>query len=225
MIEIGRYCLIRFREIQEIKDETIQFAVSQFPMYEFKNHPMTVRAAMPYKGSTHPELTKLFLQFLSDREYNRYIVENADGLPPNPNLVGDVMNEVGKRYPNERDCNDLEFQWARTIALPGPSSPYVKTGSTNWLQSGINRFFNNRSSLDETLAFIEARYNQEIEISKDANPAMKMQWEEDWKIQQKIDEYKKEGKKIPVGWIRNPFYVKYYRDKGMLDESGRGGIR
>ena len=225
MIEIGRYCLIRFREIQEIKDETIQFAVSQLPMYGFKNHPMTVRAAMPYKGSAHPELTRLFLQFLSDREYNRYIVENADGLPPNPHLVEDVMNEVGKNYPNERDCNELEFLWAKTIALPLPACPYVKTGSTNWLQSGINRFFNNRSTLDETLAFIEERYNQEIENSKDANPAMKRQWEADWKIQRKIEEYKKEGKKIPVGWIRNPFYVKYYRDKGMLDESGTGGVR
>lgn len=225
MIEIGRYCLIRFREIQELKDVTIQFAVSQFPMYEFKNHPMTVRAAMPYKGSTHPELTKLFLQFLSDREYNRYIVENADGLPPNPNLVEDVMNEVGKNYPNERDSNDLEFLWAKTIALPHPASPYVKTGSSSWLQNGINRFFNNRDTLDGVLTYIQDRYNQEIEISKDANPAMKRQWEADWKIQQKIDEYKKEGKKIPVGWIRNPFYVKYYREKGMLDESGTGGVR
>lgn len=225
MIVMGRYCLIRFREVQKTKKETIQFAVSQMPMYEFKNHPITVRAAMPYKGSKYPELTKLFLQFLADREYNQYIVKEADGLPPNPNVVADVMKEVGKIYPNERDSSDLEFQWAQTIALPSPTSPYVKTGSTNWLQNGINRFFNNRDTLDGVLTYIQDRYNQEIEISKAANPAIRKHWEKNWEIQKKIDEYKKEGKKIPAEWVKNPFYLKYYRDKGMLDESGTGGVR
>ena len=225
MIMIGRYCLIRFREVQKTKNMVIQFAVSQLPMHEYKNHQLTVRAAMPYRGSTHPELTKLFLQFLSDREYNKYIVDGADGLPPNPNVVEDVIREVGKIYPNEHDSSDLEFLWAKTIALPPPNSPYVKAGSVNWLQNGINRFFNRRDTLDGVLTYIEDRYNQEIEISKDANPAMKKQWEKDWEIQKKIDEYKREGKRIPVKWIRNPFYVKYYRDKGMLDESGTGGTR
>ena len=51
MIVMGRYCLIRFREVQQQKDMTIQFAVSQLPMYDYKNHPITVRAAMPYRGS------------------------------------------------------------------------------------------------------------------------------------------------------------------------------
>ena len=99
----------------------------------------------------------------------------------------------------------------------------MKTGSTNWLQNGINRYFNRRSSLDETLQYIEDRYNSEIELSKQAIPAMMKAWEEDWALQQKIDAYKKEGKKIPVEWIKNPFYVKYYRDRGMLDENNGGG--
>ena len=41
-------------------------------------------------------------------------------------------------------------------------------------------------------------------------------------IQQKIDEYKKAGRKIPAEWIKNPFYLKYYREKGMLRESTPG---
>ncbi len=223
MIVMGRYCLIRFREVQEARNMTIQFGVSQLPMYDYKNHPLSVRAAMPYRGSKQPELTKLFLQFLASKAYNQYIVEHADGLPPNPDIVSAEMRAISTKRPNEHDSSELEFIWARTIGLPSYYSPYVKTGSTNWLQNGINRYFNDRSSLDETLEYIETRYNSEIEISKQANPAMMKAWEEDWALQQKIDAFKKEGKKIPVEWIKNPFYVKYYRDRGMLDESNATG--
>lgn len=225
MIVMGRYCLIRFREVQEARNMTIQFGVSQLPMYDYKNHPLSVRAAMPYRGSKQPELTKLFLRFLASKAYNQYIVEHADGLPPNPDIVSAEMRAIATKRPNEHDSSELEFIWARTIGLPSYYSPYVKTGSTNWLQNGINRYFNDRSSLDETLEYIETRYNSEIEISKKANPAMMKAWEEDWALQQKIDAFKKEGKKIPVEWIKNPFYVKYYRDRGMLDESNAGGSK
>ena len=90
MIVMGRYCLIRFREVQEARNMTIQFGVSQLPMYDYKNHPLSVRAAMPYRGSKQPELTKLFLQFLASKAYNLYIVEHADGLPPNPDILSDT---------------------------------------------------------------------------------------------------------------------------------------
>lgn len=86
------------------------------------------------------------------------------------------MKDIQIQRPNERDCSELESSWARTIALPSFYSPYVKAGSTNWLQNGINRFFNNRSSLDDALKYIQDRYNQEIEISKNANPAMMEAW-------------------------------------------------
>ena len=34
--------------------------------------------------------------------------------------------------------------------------------------------------------------------------------------QRQIDRRKAAGEKIPAGWIRNPFYRKFYRDRGML---------
>ena len=74
-------------------------------------------------------------------------------------------------------------------------------------------------TLDEAVRNIEDRYNMEIEASKKANPRMMEAWKKDWAIQQKIDEYRKAGKKIPVEWIRNPFHLKYYREKGMLLDS------
>lgn len=223
MIVMGRYCLIRFREDEEKTGRDINFAVSQLPMYEFKNLPISSRSAVLYKGSKYKELGLLFLEFLASREYNQYIIDMADGLPPNLDVVRDSIPEIEKQRPNERDTSALEFQWAETIAIPGNWSPYVKTGTTNWLQNSLNRYFNDRATLEEAVAFLEDRYNFEIENSKEANPKVMKQWEEDWAIQQKIDEYKKLGKKIPVQWIKNPFYVKYYRAKGMLDEGAAPG--
>ena len=82
----------------------------------------------------------------------------------------------------------------------------------------MSRYFNGLMTVEEAVADIEQRYNMEVETSKEANPAVRAQWEEAWAIQQKIDEYKKEGRKIPAEWISNTFYREYYRSKGMLEE-------
>ena len=175
-----------------------------------------------HPGSKQPELAKLFMQFLASKEYNRYIVERGDGLPPNPSLVMEELKAIPKTRPNEGNVNLQEVEWAMTIGIPGNFSPFVKSGSPNWLQSSINQYFNNRMTLDEAVKNIETRYNMEIETSKKANPRMMEAWKKDWAIQQKIDEYKKAGRKIPAEWIKNPFYLKYYREKGMLRESTPG---
>ena len=222
MIVTGRYVNM---DLRRFKTEPVNLSFSQYPEYDFKNLVFISRNTAIFKGSKHKDLAKIFLLFLASREYNELLIRSSDGLPPNPTIVSADMKEIATKRPNEHDSNELEFTWARTIALPNYYSPYVKTGSTNWLQNGINRYFNRRSSLDETLQYIEDRYNSEIELSKQAIPAMMKAWEEDWALQQKIDAFKKEGKKIPVEWIKNPFYVKYYRDRGMLDESNAGGSK
>lgn len=218
MLIQARYCLIRLREIQSQTNTVMEFGVSQMPMYEFKNHPLIARAAMLYRGSRQPELAKRFLQFLAGKEYNLYIVEGADGLPPNPSEMKEEIAAISRQYPNETNVHASEFEWAQTIALPPFRSPYVKAGTPKWLLNGLKQFFNNRMTLEEAVTQVENRYNMEIETSKNTNPAMKKQWDEDWAIQQKIDKYKEEGRKIPARWIKNPFHLKYYREKNMLEE-------
>ncbi len=215
----GRYCLIRAREDALKAGKTIEYGVSQMPMYEFKVLPITARAAMVYEGSQYKDFAKLFAQFLSGKEYNDYIVAHADGLPPNPAIARDGIFALRKQYPNENDTHELEFTWAGTIGMPTPLSPYVKAGTTNWLQYNINRFFNNRCSLEEAVADIERRYNAEIETAKKANPSVREHWEKAWANQEKIDQLKAAGKKIPANLITNPYWQSYYRQKGMLEES------
>ena len=48
---------------------------------------------------------------------------------------------------------------------------------------------------------------------------LKKDFDEQIRIQAKIDALKQEGKKIPKSWIRNPFHLLYYKTRGMLDET------
>ena len=68
---------------------------------------------------------------------------------------------------------------------------------------------------EETRRTVEASETEEL--SRDRKEAIRQN------LKEQIDEYKKLGKKIPVQWIKNPFYVKYYRAKGMLDEGAAPG--
>jgi len=95
----------------------------------------------------------------------------------------------------------------------------VKSGDTDWLQYYINKYFNNRVSAEAAAAEIQIRYNRAIADTVAANPALAAQFNTDVELQKKIDAYKQQGKKIPLAWIKNPFYQKYYRDTGRLDES------
>ncbi len=214
MLPLGRYCLIRFREFSR----PINFHLSMYPMYEFKNLPLTVRAAMPYAGSRKPEMVKLFLKFLAGKEYNMMILEGADGLPPNPEMVREEIRQIKYKYPNEGSVHEQEFEWAETIAIPQWSGPFIKTGSVNWLLTSVSQYFNGLMNVYEAVSNVEMRYNMEIENARNSNPAAARSWEEAWKIQQKIDACKRERRRIPAEWVQNAFYRKYYRSKGMLEE-------
>ena len=212
-IVMGRYCLIRFREFSR----RINLTLCRMPAYEFKNLPLTVRAAVLYRGSGNPELARLFFEFLSDEEYNRHILEGADGLPPNPAVAAAEIPRIREKYPNEGDCHEREFEWAQTIAIPRPFSPFVKAGTTDWLRDALTRYFNGRCNLEEALRLAESRYNREILLSCEANPAARREWEHREQLQKQIDERKRSGRKIPAEWITNPFHLKYYREKDMLE--------
>lgn len=99
------------------------------------------------------------------------------------------------------------------------TSSYVKTCSSNWIQKGLALYFNGRQSAETAVEQVAERYNMEIETTKAANPAMRKQWRADWEIQQKIDARKAANKPIPARWIRNPFYLKYYKDRNLLEET------
>lgn len=221
MIMTGRYGLIRFREFER----QVSFSLSQLPMYDFKNLLITVRAAMPYGRTKSPELVDMFLRYLASYEYNKYIIDFADGLPPNPHIVAEELKQLKDKYPREGITHELEIGWAQTIAIPESRPRYLKAGTPNWLGDSISEYFNGRKSAEEAAEYVEYRYNLEIDTACEANPALLVDWQERMATQRRIDDYKTAGKKIPIEWISNPFHIRFYRQHGMLDETSIAGAR
>ncbi len=218
LVFYGRYCLIRFRE----STTKINFFSTLPAMGDYKNVMVIARAAIMYRGSKHPELIKHFFEFLADKEYNDSIIEGADGLPPNPKFAEN--NPALYRpaaYPNEGDVHQNEFEWARDYGVIPPISPYFRGSSFDtWIKYALDKYFNNRvANAAEALQEAEDRYNESIDTTVAANPLLQEAYQRDVELQRRIDEYKAAGKKIPASWIKNPFYLKYYHDKGMLEET------
>lgn len=213
IIQTGRYALIRFREFAT----PLNVKSVQLPMYEFKNLLISARQITVYAGSKNKQLARWFLEFLADKDYNDYIIEHADGLPPNPEFAIGNPKYLAPR-PNEGNVHAAELKWALEIALPNASSPYFNLMGTDWSSYSLNKYTNNLCSAEEAAQEAEARYNASIADSIEANPELKAQWEKDTEDQVKINELKEKGLKIPAKLIKNPFYLAYYRAKGMLEE-------
>jgi len=72
-----------------------------------------------------------------------------------------------------------------------------------------------REAADETAR----RAHLEIERTLEQRPTLRPQYEADLKLQEKIDAYRQQGRPIPLEWIKNPFYRRYYLERGWAVES------
>lgn len=215
MIRIGRYINMNLR----LLPDPIRTAMIQQPMFEFKNLPIYARSSAVYKGGKHKDFAKLFLKFLASREYNELIINGSDGLPPNPKYaMGNPEYLKPSRHPNEGNVHENELKWARTIALPAPYSPYYPMDDIG-LTKALEKYMAGRATPAKALAEYEKRINNLIQDQIKVYDNLKKDFDEQIRIQAKIDALKQEGKKIPKSWIRNPFHLLYYKTRGMLDET------
>lgn len=217
MIAIGRWCLIRIREFEDPPE----LCLSRFPQSaEFPNMVISARRAALYAGSRHKHYARLFFAYLAGEEYNHYIVKGADGLPPNPAYAfGNPAFERPKQYPNEANTSAIELGWARNLAMSMPYCRYARATTAKWKKYGVEMLFNDKGTAEEAAEEIENRINAVIERTVEENPALRVGYENDLKLQAKIDARKAAGKKLPATWIKNPFYLAYYRARGMIRET------
>ena len=215
MIVTGRYVNM---DLRRFKMPPVALSFSQFPEYDFKNLTFISRNTAIYKGSKHKEYAKIFLLFLASREYNELLIRSSDGLPPNPRWAEnnpEYLTPPGREYEGNLHANELK--WARTIALPDSQSPYYPLAEDKVLYA-YERVAGGLSSPKEALQLANDSVAHSIRETVASVASLQNRYREDCELQKKIDQYKKSGRKIPAEWIKNPFHLRYYREKNMLEE-------
>ena len=227
MIQTERYALIRFREIKD-KQSKFEMTSVLYPQYKYKNMILSARSTGIYAGSRNTGKALYFLSFFASKEYNDYIIDHADGLPPNPAFAQNNPAFLHpEKYPNEGNVHANELRWAMTIGFPAPFSPYYPPNAQDWLLYAWDKMTAKRGTAKEVLAEAEMRMNRQIAETVQANPKLQKMFDRAIAIQKEIDKLKKDwkfdpdflpvsGSKIPENWVLNPFYQKFYKDMNML---------
>ena len=76
-----------------------------------------------------------------------------------------------------------------------------------------------------TMQDAAAQVRAQIRTNLANNPALEAEYDRRVEEQAEIDRLKEAGEPIPASLIRNPFYLRLYREQGMLIEDGEGGPR
>lgn len=216
MIFGGRFNIVGFRE----RGITIDLTAVEIPHAGFPNTSLMCRSTAVYKNSPYPKLASLFLAYLASEEYNMTIVEDGDGLPPNPKYTELEEFHSPKDYPNEWDFHHHFARLAQTRAIGLVFCPFLDdTFSYNADVLVLDMFEQGELTSEEATREVTRRINEEIERTIDNNPALKEEYHRRLKVQAEIDALKAEGKKIPASLIENHFLKRYYAVTGQLDET------
>ncbi len=211
MFQMGRYALIQLRQFGDLR-----LSVSEPPNGGFRNTLLMSRTAGVYAGSKHKDLAELFLAFLASEEYNMQIVRDADALPPDPRYTRTEAFLRPPAHPNEWGCHEVFAELAQTIAIAPAISPFV-------LPSVVGRYesqaydaavTSGRLSPQQATREAAANINREIRRSLEEDPSLAAPYQAALQRQEKIEQYRRDGRKVPLDWISNPFYRAYYQAKG-----------
>lgn len=215
MYVIGRWCLIRFRQFENPP----RVSVSHFPYGEFPNAVIGTRAAGVYAGSRHVGKAKLFLAYMASEAYNYQIVTSADALPPNPEFTRIEEYLRPAEFPNEWGSHEVPSEGAETIAIATSVSPFVPSATVDrYKKKALDEVMANLATPEQAAREAARRIDDEIALTLKESPSLRRKYAEAVALQEKIDRYRREGKKVPLAWLKNPFHKRYYLSKGWAEE-------
>ena len=208
----SRWHLIFLRDL-----DPIELDVVESPHFGYPNTMLSTGTIGIYSASKNAELASYFLRFLASEGFNSFIVDSGDSLPPNPIYTKTDAYRHPADYPNEGKSHIAFAEAAQTIAIPINTGPYItyqthaRIARDAWesFEAGIK-------TAKEATHEAAKKINKEIMASVNSSPKIKARYDKAIEDQKEIDRLKNEGLPIPASLIFNPFYLKYYADKGWL---------
>ncbi len=217
----GRWGLMHFREVGPE-----QLSVSEFPHGGFRNSYSGGGIVGVYAKSKHKELAFYFLKFLASEEFNHQIIENADGLPPVSEYTKTEAYLHPADYPNEWNLHGRIERIEEEVGISYAFSPFVMRTEDERLQkNAFDKFIANRSSAEEALSIAAKMINTSMERKARESVEGWAQYQKLLRNQKKIEQLRSEGKLVPLSLITNPFYRRYYIEKGWSLPEGSASVK
>ena len=215
----GRYVLIEFRRYAEQTGQPLELAVVEAPHGGYPNARTTTRGAAMYRGGDNKPFVRLFQQFLAGRAYNELIVDDADALPPNPAYARTEAFRRPPDWPNEWGTHEMFVRAMDELAIGGAYSEFIlSTEAETFLYRFADEFENDLITADQAAALTAGFIDNRIARNLEENPDLRPRYEELVARQKEIDRRLAAGEKVPADWVENPFYRRYYADRGLLTE-------
>lgn len=211
-IQGGRWLQIQFRQFSDMDYYLIREPYSVFP-----NTQISARSVFVYQGGKNVEVAIDFLAYLSSEEYNMNIVEDADGLPPNPKYLDHPEYLNPSDYPMESQPNQLFADLAKTVGVPLVDSPYLRPGSEkNYWSKPYDKWNSYQATYEEILLEMQNEVDRQIQDWIVEETALQPEFKKDLENQKIIDKLRKAGEPIPRELIKSDFWLRYYEQVGML---------
>ncbi len=210
----ARWNLIFLRDM-----EPIRYDVVEPPHFSYPNAEISAGTIGVYTGSKNAELASYFLRFLASAKFNNFIVESGDSLPPNPLYTQTEAFRHPKDYPNEGKSHIAFAEAIQTIGITRDTGVYItKETGDRIARDAWESFEAGLKTARQATKDAADEINREIMASVNSSPLVRERYEKALEDQKEIDRRKKEGLPIPASLISNPFYLKYYNDKGWLTQ-------
>ena len=234
LLQSGRYMLIQYRIISDERvaagGKPLDLAVSQPPHYEMPFANTFTRATAIYAGGKHSaaknpddktkQLARYFLAFLASEDYNMNIVRDGDAMPPNPKYTEIEEFKHPPDRPDEWGYHEAFPKAMAEIAVPQESTPFGVDNEINRLiNKALDYHINNRKTAAEALAELDEQIAAEITRSLEEDPDLVPFYEDRLATQKRIDALRAADQPVPLSWISNPYWRKWYLHKGWADET------
>ncbi len=216
MVYTGHWAFIMLRP-----RGTFKLATAEGPQDGFPNAEMGGGGVGVYAGTRHREHAVRFLQYLGSDHFNRLIIRQADSLPPLPRYAktDEFLYPVGRE--NEWPVHGAFARATNEIGITVSKSPFVLPSIVYRLELEIyEAVIAGRLTPEQGARQMAERINAEIAQSVRRNERLRALYEERVRTQQRIDERRAAGGRVPADWVTDAFHQAYYRAQGWLEEEG-----
>ncbi len=211
----GRYALIQLREYKHLR-----LTLREPPNSHFRNTLFGSAGTAIYAGSDKKELAAYLLKFFTSERYNMQIVYDADSLPPVPRYTEIEAYRRPPDYPNEWEIHEPYAEAARSIAISAIVSPFILPYAVNrFAKDAWQSLISGSMNPQEAAQDVTDRINRQMARNISEDPKLKKEFDRLQQLQGEIDRLRREGKPVPLEWIGNSFYKKYYVFRGWSEES------